>query len=388
MSNITNYSDNYNFTCDNLYYKINEISILLELKRFQLIKEIKKECIDFFTSRQYLISAVDIIPRWMMLNLPNTKNSDPLLPFNGLNNTQLKKDLYYFLDQKYTYAQIDTIINELNLTEKFNNAIQKLQFFLKSTFYKNNKNNITVDLKLINDFYYFKLINVPKDFDIMFEIKLHKTVYQKLSKKYIKSDIDQITLICCIIIRYQALESYNQQLAVNPDFYKYLRENYNVEFELFGSSINCFFKNYCSLFYDLEKYFGSKGYFNFIHLKKGFYVANPPFDEQIMKNMSLQFINFLDKSKFDLSILITIPVWDVENYGLYEALDILKKSKYVKYIENMKKKRTRFYDYYKNKADISPCNIYFILLQNKKGEEKYNIKDNLKNILLHFFPNN
>jgi len=381
-------TNNYIFKSDNLYYKINEISVLLELKRYYLIQEIKKECIDFFEAKQLNINVSNIIPRWIMLNLPNIKNSDPILPYNAINNSQLKKDLYYFLDKKYSYAQIDSIIQELDLTGKFNNAVKNLQNFIKSNLYKDNKNNITISHKLLNDFYYFTLINIPKELEINFEIKLHKNVYQKLNKKYIKSDINIQTLLCCIIIRYQALESYNQQLAVNPEFYKYLNEKYNVEFELFGSSINCFFKNYCSLFYDLEKYFGSHGYFNYINIKKGFYVANPPFDEQIMKNMSLQFINFLDKSKFDLSILITIPVWDVENYGLYEALDILKKSKYVKYIENMKKKRTSFYDYYKNKADISPCNIYFILLQNKKGEEKYNIKDNLKNILLQFFPNN
>ena len=370
-----------------LNYEINEISVLLELNRDELVQQIKKECSIFLNERNLDVDVNNIIPRWIMLNLPKIKNIDPLLPYNGTNNSQLRKDLYFFLDKKYNYTFIDNIIKELNLTLKFNNAIEDLKKFINSNFYKNNKDNILINIELKDDnFYYFNLHKVPKKYIIDFEIKLHKNVYQKLLKKYTKTNSDLLTLLSCIIIRYETLESYNQQLAVNPDFYKYLHENYSVDFELFGSSINCFFKNYCSLFYDLEKYFGSKGYFNFIELKKGFYVANPPFDEQIMKNMSSKFINFLDKSTSELSILITIPVWDVENYGLYEALDILKKSKYIQYIENVKKKRTIFYDYYKNKF-ISPCNIYFILLQNKKGSEKYNIKNNMKNILLNFFPN-
>ena len=367
-------------------YEINEISILLELKRYELIQEIKKESLNFFNERELKIDINNIVPRWIMLNLPKHKNIDPLLPHNGTNNIQLRKDLYFFLDKKYNYSFIDNLIKELNLTEKFNNAIDNLKKFINSNFYKNNKDVILINTELKSDnFYYFNLHKVPKKYTVDFEIKLHKSVYQKLLKKYTKSNKDILILLCCIIIRYEALESYNQQLAVNPEFYKYLNEDYSVDFELFGSSINCFYKNYCSLFFDLEKYFGSKGYFNFMNLKKGFYVANPPFDEQIMKNMSTQFINFLDKSANELSILITIPVWDVENYGLYEALEILKKSNYIQYIENIPKKRTIFYDYYKNKF-ISPCNIYFILLQNKKGSEKYNIKNNMKNILLKFFP--
>ena len=367
-------------------YEINEISVLLELKRYELVHQIKKECSIFFNIHNLNIDVNNIIPRWIMLNLPKIKNIDPLLPYNGSNNIQLRKDLYFFLDKKYNYTFIDNIIKELNLTEKFNNAIEDLKKFINSNFYKNNKDIILINTELRSDnFYYFNLHKVPKKYTVDFEIKLHKNVYQKLLKKYTKTNSDLLILLSCIIIRYETLESYNQQLAVNPEFYKYLHENYSVDFELFGSSINCFFKNYGSLFYDLEKYFGSNGYFNFIDLKKGFYVANPPFDEQIMKNMSSKFINFLDKSTSELSILITIPVWDIESYGLYEALDILKKSKYIQYIEDVKKKRTIFYDYYKNKF-ISPCNIYFILLQNKKGSEKYNIKNNMKNILLNFFP--
>ena len=45
-----------------------------------------------------------------------------------------------------------------------------------------------------------------------------------------------------------------------------LFKSYGVNFELYGSAINALSDNYCSLFYDIEKYFGSKGNFFDIEL--------------------------------------------------------------------------------------------------------------------------
>jgi phosphorylated CTD-interacting factor 1 len=106
--------------------------------------------------------------------------------------------------------------------------------------------------------------------------KIFTKINRKINDSFIK-------LVMCIILRYNSLESYNQQLAILPDLNKYLHNKYNINFELFASSINCFYGNYCSLFFDLEKYFGSNGNFNLLNIKKGFYVANPPFDEEIIK---------------------------------------------------------------------------------------------------------
>ena len=58
-------------------YEINEISILLELKRYELIQEIKKESLNFFNERELKIDINNIVPRWIMLNLPKHKNIDP-----------------------------------------------------------------------------------------------------------------------------------------------------------------------------------------------------------------------------------------------------------------------------------------------------------------------
>ena len=384
--------NNYVYQNIDITYEINDISILLELKRYILVNDIKNECKQYFFYKKLDLNINNILPRWIMLQY-NTKNNlklynyvDPILPFNAKDNSQLKKDLYIFLNKKYSYNEIDKIIEELNLTSKFNKAIVQLKEFVNSEFYIKNKDSIKVIIEFKDNFYYFIFENNEKIYNKK-NLKLHKDVLDKMYKNSDKNLSSEmfINLVLSIIIRYDILESYNQQLAVNPEFYNYLKDEYNVNFELFGSSINCFYQNYCSLFYDLEKYFGSKGNFNFVSLQKGFYVSNPPFDEKLMENMSRKLVGFLENNNDDLTILITIPVWDNEDYGLYKALDILKKSPYITYIENMKKKRTKFYDYFKNKY-ISPCNIYFILLQNEKGIVKYNIANNMKNILLKFFP--
>jgi hypothetical protein len=105
-----------------------------------------------------------------------------------------------------------------------------------------------------------------------------------------------------------------------------------------------------------------------------------------MTNMSLKFIESMKNKDNELSILITIPAWDNPEYGEFKALELLKKSGYIQYIEKLDKSRAKFFDYFKNKF-IYPCSIYIILLQNEKGAKKYPLSQKLKNILVKFFPN-
>jgi hypothetical protein len=122
-----------------------------------------------------------------------------------------------------------------------------------------------------------------------------------------------------------------------------------------------------------------------MNIQKGFYVANPPFDDTIMKNMSIKLINSLKESNDELSVFITIPEWDKPEYGGFDCLDILKKSGFIQYIEKVDKKRVYFYDYYENSYK-NLVSVYFILIQNKNGKKKHLIYKNLESILLKFFP--
>jgi len=386
MDNIIKYEDkNYIFNYQNITYEINQISPLIELHRYKLIQKIKSECKDFFILNNINIDINSILPRWIMLQFKDSSYYiDPLLPYNGINNSQLKKDLHYLSNKKISLKYSDNIIDSLNLKEKFNSAINELREYIQSNHYINNYNNYLIDFELVDDFYniFLKVNNE------IFTYKLNKKIIDKILILYHKNtDLDDNLkkIILCIIIRYNTLESYNQQSAVLPELYEYLNKEYNVDCELFASSLNFSYSKYCSIYYDLESNIGSVGNFFTMDIKKGFYVANPPFDDTIMRDMSLKLVNSLKESNDELSIFITIPEWDKPEYNGFDCLDILKKSGYIQYIEKIKKNRVIFFNYYENKYK-NLVNVYFILIQNKKGKKNHLIQQNLQKILLNFFP--
>ena len=412
--NIKLYMDKkYIYTHKKVYYEISQVSVLLELKRYSLIKDIKDLCRQYLEKRE--LSKIDInniLPRWIMLQFGNpdrTHYVDPILPYDGSDNTQLKKDIRVLAASNYdiqlSVRQVHTIVKNLDLTNRFNKAIDVLQEFIKSDFYKSYKDNITIYTRTDRDYNYYSM-KFPKNISNIFseyellEFKLHKTLVKKLMSQYLESiesiknitDESFTTYLLCIILRYNSLESYNQQLAVLPEFYNFLNKKCGLDFELFASSINSSFNNYCSLFYDIESYFGSKGSFNLLDIQKGIYSANPPFDEEIMKNMAIKLTNSLSTSKHELSVIITIPVWDESPattsasslYGDYEVLKILKNSGYIRYIEKIDKKRAKFFDYYNNRY-INPCSIYIILIQNKEGVKKHSSLKDIQRDILKFF---
>ena len=386
---------NYSITFKKISYEINNISPIIEIKRYELINEIKDEIRIIFNKNNLSIDVNNILPRFIMNQYQNSNYFvDPLLPYNATYFDQLKEDLYFLSDKTINKINILKLIKELDLKNKFNKAIDKLKLFINNHI---NINSDKVDYK-INEthdyvFNYFNLIiedkkylNFIKKFNLT-QLKINKKLYHKLKNNYIIKSNNSFffkTLVICLIIRYNTLESYNQQLAINPFFKEYLHKKFNIDFELFASSINVYYKNYCSLFYDLEKYFNSKGYFDNIQIKRGFFVANPPFDNQIMANMSLSFVNFLKNSQEPISILITIPQWDNKNYGGFESLNILKESNFIVFQKIIPKNKARFYDYYYDKF-VYPVSIFIIILQNKEGKKVYPIHEDFKKNIDNYF---
>ena len=149
---------------------------------------------------------------------------------------------------------------------------------------------------------------------------------------------------------------------------------YDNYIELFASSINSY-KLYCSLFYDIEKNFQTFG--NFFNLKiiKGFYKANMPYDEEIMKNTCKRLIYMLKKSDKPLACLICMPVWDYEgkkkvnyniqnfNYGKYEALEILHDSNLISYKKILSKNQINYLSI-NNMKKIPASSTYIIVIEN------------------------
>lgn len=165
--------------------------------------------------------------------------------------------------------------------------------------------------------------------------------------------------------KYHVLGAFTLSLAVQPKFI----EDLNIDVELFGSMFNTI-KPFCSLFeneinLNLHKTLGN--FFDY-ELEEKIYLANPPFDEDIMERMSTRLINQLEKTK--AIVYVVLPVWDIKTRlllnlkpeGEFKAYHILINSQFLKkqkVFTNMK-----FRDYY-NYVDINPTPIHLIKLSSK-----------------------
>ena len=101
----------------------------------------------------------------------------------------------------------------------------------------------------------------------------------------------------------------NIQLSVPKKYYEHYMRKHHACVELFGSAINHTLSVFCSLFYDLEKYFGSIGnHFN-VKIYRGTYLMNPPFSKYVMDTSIRRIMKMMENNKF--SVYIFIPIWDL-----------------------------------------------------------------------------
>ena len=217
--------------------------------------------------------------------------------------------------------------------------------------------------------------------------------YQILENK--DENLDNILdkYIFCLVFRYSYMDSGNQQLAINQSI-KDMYKKCGVDFELFGSGINTISRHYCSLYYDVEKYFGSKGNFFDLNIEKGVYWCNPPYDDTIMKRTVDKLVDILESDK-EVGFIITIPIWDIytqnkmklnntetleRNYNpeskSEDHLDFLIYSKLKPYIKDelvIPKHRIPYFNY-KKYSHINAVNTYMLIVY--KNLDK-NVADNL-----------
>ena len=356
------YKDNNNYYKYKVFnYKINIIHPLIEIKRFNELNKINKllqninENLDIFN---FIITLISL----------NKNNLDPLIP-----SKITKEDLKIY--KKYidvNKKQCDIItkecltsINNVNIYVKnnFNNDTYKFKKTINKNLIELQVNDIRF---IIPDVLYNKMIN-------KFELVKNKSI------KYNLDNISLDELLWCIIYRYNILNLWNSiQLAVLPSIYEELITKFNCKLELFGSAMNHTIFHFCSLFYDLEKYFGSIGNFFNVELIKGFYLVNPPFDFYIMNETCKKIINSLNKNKH-LSFFVTIPVWD--NNGIeiinkncngkkkkiyktdFEGYKLLKKNKHLIFNNIYCKENFKYFDYL-NYKELNVAPTHVIILSN------------------------
>jgi hypothetical protein len=164
--------------------------------------------------------------------------------------------------------------------------------------------------------------------------------------------------------------SKNHQLGVLYDVDKH-------DLELFASPINRTMPEFCSAYPSIDKYYiGNKG--NFFHYKFESgkrYVANPPYIEHIMNDMSDRIIDQMNDTN-NVKINIYMPIWDssIDNKIIsssslskisrkYIAYETLANSKYIISINRYMMSDYQYIDRLSGKK-VSVTNVYHIILSN------------------------
>jgi len=193
-------------------------------------------------------------------------------------------DINYVFDISLKDAK--KIAAKLNIIELFKEAITKIK-----------------KIKPTNKKHYIKTINDTSVIfsNAVYNFILPKVIYNKLSERYHQykaknthtHKLDDLVFI--VLLRYNTLNSGGHQWGM-PLVIKDRFKELNINFECFASSLNHYYYYYCSMFYDVEKYFMSLGPFQNITYISGNYMANPPYEISLLDNIVNTFTKSLIKS--------------------------------------------------------------------------------------------
>lgn len=412
-------------------YKINEKFILIdinpikEILRYNIINGLNSIFslkIKDLDSNIYNINDLyknnnnklnELINKWCWHQYLNEKCLDVVIPYISDNSYEYKMIIYDF---NYIFKTLDTenIITDNSLfIVELKKLISDYLFIEYHNFIENNENNNNFILKEIMDRKIKLICNYNNNtYKVLINIKVYNRLKRRLiinSLKYslLLNNFDNIdsyldNYLFCLLFRYSYLDSGNNQLAINS-FIKNIFKESGVNFELFASSINSLSLHYCSLFYDIEKYFGSCGNFFNISLDKGVFWCNPPYDELILSKTADKLYDLLNSDK-KLIFIITLPVWDSYTQNLLDTKsfdNIIRNNNdldpnifsdfYIYYKlkpfindELLMPKQRMFYFNYKKYCYINAVNSYMLLVFNKNNNSINDVKpfhDNFNKII-------
>jgi hypothetical protein len=410
------YNDN-NIEFEYTLYSGNEINVILELYRGKLFSYVIKEFINKATSlfgtkifsvkKSFPRTLTNLLSSWMFTLYASENfdpSIDPFLPNNYIETQSLVDTLNDLVKYDNTIKNPSNLINLLInfLTKLFEEQHKLLCSYKKSNYYNDNKNNFKIFKTMINqkrddsnyEFYKYDItlnfeIKDKRLSNILDNLLIPLDEYNKLKQNYSsKKNIDE--LIWIILFRYQLLGSNNHQLGVKSNIMQQMNKNYNLNFECFASSINCTFKHYCSVYHDIEHYFGSVGSFYNLVPKKGTFGMNPPYQKDIIESALIKAISFLTEAKNnknDLTFIITIPIWDLEgkknftndlpqqniDYGDFEIIKKIKESEFHRITRMIAKENFTYIDHnFKLTKNKTIQNTYVIILStNEKIDTGY-----------------
>ncbi|KAF6214651.1 hypothetical protein GE061_009394 [Apolygus lucorum] len=141
---------------------------------------------------------------------------------------------------------------------------------------------------------------------------------QKLEYLYRLSCFDDkklehfLTRVWMLLKRYSAYlgnsnTAHRSQMSLPAPVFECLNKAFGVTFECFASPFNCYFRQYCSAFPDIDSYFGSRGPILELKAVSGSFAVHPPYVEELMEASIDHFERLLSDSIEPLSFIVFIP---------------------------------------------------------------------------------
>lgn len=338
-----------------------KLSIAIELYRHELYLEFMDYVILLFNENNFILSDEPMKQKHVIKEIfsfyiyNNNSDYDIIFTLTPKYNVELINNMIY----AYTGKKYDVSIFIDKITDKHIEYFHKLRKFDVES-----KDILTAKCKYLEEetknnkklIYYVFYIDENNDSDSEQSNKEYKsfkipisTCLHLLKLYYLKKDntydVDAKDLmkyltdstvnnIYILLYRYYSIGGGSTQASVLPSFKLLIKQKLNVKIELFASAINSSAMTYGSVFYDIEKYFGSIGSFFQLDIKAGYFEINPPFENNTMNEVFGKIHKFLENTNKGLLFITITPkrkLVDVPN------LKKIKDSEYMKYHRFMKK---------------------------------------------------
>ena len=148
-----------------------------------------------------------------------------------------------------------------------------------------------------------------------------RTLFKAARKKDSKEEEDdersfRSAAFCCLARLFSLQGGHEHaggmQGACPQGVFDVLRAEFGVTCELFASPLNCRYPRFCSASIDVDAAFGSYGSFFAFKPLSGAFLANPPFDPELVSAMSKRIDSLMDAANAAneiLHIIVVIPTW-------------------------------------------------------------------------------
>ena len=253
------------------------------LKSFIILcnKKLGKEI--FNKKKTFIRTLTNILASWMFTLYSNYNfEGDPFFPNDYSDTFNLEDTLINFCKFEKLKECYQNNLIELNEFKSSNNHLVSSKDYtinvIEKEFEREGKMTKFYKLLISHDIE----LNFNRLSNIIDNILIPRDIYEKLKQKFTGNNKYFDVYIWIMIYRYQLLGSNNNQLGVLPQNLLKMKNEYGLDFELFGSSVNFTLNNYCSLYYDIEKFFGSSGSFFNYKPEKGVYSFNPPYQSDVI----------------------------------------------------------------------------------------------------------